>query len=613
MVTPDEILSYAGEVQQRHTESYIYQKIKNLVYVRGGEAILRELELPFLKVSGPEPANLLSLLREAQEEASGILKTARGPHTQGWLDGLIKNGFFEALHEVRLLKLHPNQILDFHSRPAEGGHSLNSLMLPLNCPSNCLWVFQRWGKIPYECGRTIAIDPTYAQAAVNSSDETQYILELRGRIGPAFHSSFEHAVGLLRIEARSKQALEKIRNSRRKNPPRLKYSIWEKWDTIAPRQYQAASELSQLLLVRASDTRLQIDRDYLLHRILDDSLAGADWAVILTPGTYVKNGFGLELQKALRYSPHDSLIAAVKVGSAQSSFDSKYFAVNLERWQQLGRPGIEIDPNGNLSSSAGVQYFELPESVQNLVEFRHPADPSPERPSWARDYTDLVIPMDSSCYWEIDIKKNKRRLSGCLIGASGLLDLVILDGHGVTPETQIVYFDRSIENLNFKRLLNETWNGVNLPQFLKNYAQDFTFSSNIDEEWQRELRHWGSEDNLRKKFFKFRTLRRHYVNLDIQQDFRPLLTFLDLIEGEDFAIHHGEIFCAKADYPFDWHRNLEVRAQGLAFVNAAYQCASRLGKNIFLYGRDIIYGTLASPDPIYLKKPKSEAETLGQY
>jgi hypothetical protein len=134
--------------------------------------------------------------------------------------------------------------------------------------------------------------------------------------------------------------------------------------------------------------------------------------------------------------------------------------------------------------------------------------------------------------------------------AAGFKPNRILQTHGFTPDTRVVYFDYSPAALDVKRSIVEQWDGDDFPDFVQHLFQQFphpqTFyqlwdqltpdqldRDDIDAVWQRELSRWGGREALRDHWQQYARLNHEYVCCNLLDDPAPLL---DRMRKEPSAI-----------------------------------------------------------------------------
>ncbi len=116
----------------------------------------------------------------------------------------------------------------------------------------------------------------------------------------------------------------------------------------------------------------------------------------------------------------------------------------------------------------------------------------------------------------------------------------ILQTHGFTDQTRVVFFDYSDHALNVRKCLLDEWDGRDYPAFVRylfrtfpspeTYYQlwsdvtpDQVTDSDLDRMWQRELARWGGADTFAEHWQAYRRLEHVFVSCNIMADPQPLL------------------------------------------------------------------------------------------
>ena len=179
--------------------------------------------------------------------------------------------------------------------------------------------------------------------------------------------------------------------------------------------------------------------------------------------------------------------------------------------------------------------------------------------------------------------------------AAGFKPNRILQTHGFTADTRIVFFDYSPAALEIRQRLVEQWDGEDLPRFVKYLFKTFPYPEtfyqlwdnvtpndvnweDIEFVWQRELNRWGGAEMLREHWRRYRKLEHEYVCCDIMTDPAALL---NQISDEPNAI----IWWSNAFFTMygNWFYTIEQRQQ--AYDHWTEQLASK-NPALYLFGSD---------------------------
>ena len=165
----------------------------------------------------------------------------------------------------------------------------------------------------------------------------------------------------------------------------------------------------------------------------------------------------------------------------------------------------------------------------------------------------------------------------------------ILETHGFDENTRMVVFDYSAKGLEFRRMIQEEWDGVDYPGFIKMLMKKIPSSeafyllwdgmtpenldwSLVNKRWQEELKAWGGEEALYRHWQQFRRLNIEYVHCDILRQHDRLL---DCINAQDnslvwwsnafFSVHSNWFYTTgqRVDYYRQWIKKVSEKAPEL--------------------------------------------------
>lgn len=179
--------------------------------------------------------------------------------------------------------------------------------------------------------------------------------------------------------------------------------------------------------------------------------------------------------------------------------------------------------------------------------------------------------------------------------AAGFKPNRILQTHGFTADTRVVFFDYSQAALEIKQCLVEQWDGVDFPLFVKYLFSRFPYPEtfyqlwndvtpidvnwdDIESVWKQELERWGGPATLLEHWRTYRELDHEYVCCDIMSDPTALLAH---ISDEPNSI----IWWSNAFFTMygNWFYTIEHRQQ--AYDRWIEQLAHR-NPHLYLFGSD---------------------------
>lgn len=101
---------------------------------------------------------------------------------------------------------------------------------------------------------------------------------------------------------------------------------------------------------------------------------------------------------------------------------------------------------------------------------------------------------------------------------------MILNRYGFEEDTEVVFYDYSKPSLAFKKLLVSQWDGIDYHDFVTWALNKYQFSEtggnetqqlSRDQLWERELKWWGSAENIKKHWDDYKKLKHSYIHADI--------------------------------------------------------------------------------------------------
>ena len=101
---------------------------------------------------------------------------------------------------------------------------------------------------------------------------------------------------------------------------------------------------------------------------------------------------------------------------------------------------------------------------------------------------------------------------------------MILNKYGFEEDSEVVFYDYSKPSLAFKKLLLTQWDGEDYPAFVTWALDKYQFSETGGNEtqhltrqelWEREIKWWGSEKEIKEHWDKYKNLKHSYIHVDI--------------------------------------------------------------------------------------------------
>jgi hypothetical protein len=245
--------------------------------------------------------------------------------------------------------------------------------------------------------------------------------------------------------------------------------------------------------------------------------------------------------------------------------------VNLGRWEEAGRPPLELVAGGRSSQicptfpqdMAERTLFLGPDATQDASQFVAYLDHAVAR--FDPDHCPDSLSADQKRFlnvarahtmgarrgvflWNVesylDVTEPDPGLRGpigtlaCV--AAGFKPNMILHTHGFDADTRMVFFDYSSQALTFRKLLYEEWDGEDYPRFLEYLFRKLpsreTFyhlwndkrpeelcAADFQQGWESEITRWGSAQAIKEHWREYRRLKHDFVHCDILSEPHKLL------------------------------------------------------------------------------------------
>jgi hypothetical protein len=179
--------------------------------------------------------------------------------------------------------------------------------------------------------------------------------------------------------------------------------------------------------------------------------------------------------------------------------------------------------------------------------------------------------------------------------AAGFKPNRVLQTHGFTEDTRVVFFDYSPAALEIRKCLVEQWDGEDFPRFVKYLFKKFPHPETFYQLWnnvtpnnlnwddiesvcERELNRWGGSELFLEHWQTYRELKHEYVCCNIMTDPSELL---NQISDEPNAI----IWWSNAFFTMygNWFYTIDQRKR--AYDHWIEQLANK-NPNLYLFGSD---------------------------
>ena len=262
----------------------------------------------------------------------------------------------------------------------------------------------------------------------------------------------------------------------------------------------------------------------------------------------------------------------------------------------------------NTSLANGLTVYNFHPKIREQKQYVYPNKSAVElqrQLSWINNIISYaptcVFFWNTEAYKELKYIKLDKPIDKLYSVAAAFKPNFILNYFDFNEDTEIIFYDYSKSALAFKKLLLTHWDGTNYPEFLKwaksKYQINETVGRQTENEtyeflWKQEIARWGSEENLKNHWDKYKKLKHHYIYCDICEDPSKLTSIITNSKTEVI-----------------WWSNAfhTVNAHYLRGLQGAQSCYNKWlsqiedkNKNIYIMGKD------------YLNRPV-EGGTLKEY
>ena len=262
----------------------------------------------------------------------------------------------------------------------------------------------------------------------------------------------------------------------------------------------------------------------------------------------------------------------------------------------------------NTSLANGLTVYNFHPKIREQKQYVYPNKSAVElqrQLSWINNIISYaptcVFFWNTETYKELKYIKLDKPINKLYSVAAAFKPNFILNYFDFNEDTEIIFYDYSKSALAFKKLLLTHWDGTNYPEFLKwaksKYQINETVGWQTENEtyeflWKQEIARWGSEENLKNHWDKYKKLKHHYIYCDICEDPSKLTSIITNSKTEVI-----------------WWSNAfhTVNAHYLRGLQGAQSCYNKWlsqiedkNKNIYIMGKD------------YLNRPV-EGGTLKEY
>lgn len=352
-----------------------------------------------------------------------------------------------------------------------------------------------------------------------------------------------------------------------------------------------------------------------------------------TPCEKNSGGFLQALIQSCRAT--DSMLACepLSLDDGRHGVDDRCLLVNIEKHTNCGRPDFGYAGTGFVDASwrFGLPVAELAESVRRRIVDLQPRGSNglllrkilmsrkvDFDTNEIRDFLDapqlellqtvqiqtqnarrgvFLLNIESNADVESPHADFAGPVSSLYCVASGFKPNRILQTHGMSTDSRVVYFDYSGSALRIKRVMVEEWDGRDFPKFMRHIFSRFpepetyyqlwagATSATVDWSivnslWQSQLEQMGGERAFEQHWKQYKQLRHEYILCDVLDDPHPLLEQIRPGPGAVmWSSNAAFTMCANWRYDIDERRNRYRRW---------IECVAAMNSDMLLYGSDYI-------------------------
>ena len=185
----------------------------------------------------------------------------------------------------------------------------------------------------------------------------------------------------------------------------------------------------------------------------------------------------------------------------------------------------------NTSLTNGLTVYNFHPKIRDQKQYVYPNKSAAElqhQLSWINNIISYaptcVFFWNTEEYYDLKYIKINKPIDKIYSVAAAFKPNFILNNFGFKDTTEVVFYDYSKQALAFKKMLLESWNGEDYPDFLMwaktKYAINETAGTRTENEsyndlWNKEIKWWGSEKEIKNHWDNYKKLKHSYVHCDI--------------------------------------------------------------------------------------------------
>ena len=196
----------------------------------------------------------------------------------------------------------------------------------------------------------------------------------------------------------------------------------------------------------------------------------------------------------------------------------------------------------NTSLANGLTVYNFHPKIREQKQYVYPNKSATElqrQLSWINNIISYaptcVFFWNTETYQDLKYVKLDKPINKLYSVAAAFKPNFILNHFGFKEDTEVIFYDYSKQALAFKKMLLTHWDGVNYPEFLKwakdKYQINETAGIKTENEsyeflWNQEITRWGSEENLKNHWDKYKKLKHTYIYCDVCESPQKLTSII---------------------------------------------------------------------------------------
>ena len=188
----------------------------------------------------------------------------------------------------------------------------------------------------------------------------------------------------------------------------------------------------------------------------------------------------------------------------------------------------------NTSLENGLTVYNFHPKVRDAKQFVYPTSSIEDlqnQLSWINNIVNYapqcVFLWNTETYLDLKYCKLDKPIKNLYTLAASFKPHMILNTFGFEEDTIVNFYDYSKPALAYKNMMFKYWDGEDYPSFInwarKQYSFNETHGTMTENEtdqslWEREISWWGSEENIKEHWYRYKKLKHTFTHVDICKD-----------------------------------------------------------------------------------------------